>query len=336
MNNFSVSVIIPVYNAENFIEQAVESALQQPEVGEVVLVDDGSTDRSPTLANQLLQRYPNRISFYSHPEGQNLGPGSTRNLGLAKARCEYIAFLDADDWYLPGYFAEAAAAFAADPELGLVRHPLGNAWDADDPEQAWFPGYTGKDRAEARFHSQVIGVDAADYFCNLYPLGEVSSGIAGTLTLKRSLALAAGGFPPRHWAEDTTFHLKAAAIGKVAFADMETPLAMRRIHEANLSKSMADKLATRVDATGLALLDLASFTRRHKLALKKRRAIHRGWLRYGRLYRSLSPLAMLRRDPIPAFSPRLIYSYTGLTAWIAVRYIWRTFRRLAGVDSPPT
>ena len=234
--------------------------------------------------------------------------------------------MDADDWYLPGYFAEAREAFANDPDLYMVRHPLGNAWDPNDPNQAWFLEYTGKDRAEARFHSRVENVSPDEYFENLYPLGDIGSGVAGTLTVRRSIALTIGGFPQRPWAEDATFHLKLAAIGRVDFADMETPLAMRRIHADNWTRGMAERLYERVDSIGQALLDLAGFCKKRATALSKRRAIHRGWIRFGHLYQSNNPLTMLWMDPISAMSPRIMFAYCKLTAFLCVRWIWRKFK----------
>ena len=329
MSGFSVSVIIPVYNAAKYLAQAVESALQQPEVGEVVLVDDGSTDDSFTHAQTLCDAHPERVRLYTHEGRVNCGPGKTRNLGLTKALCDFVAFLDADDWYLPGYFADAKAAFERDPELGMVRHPLGNAWDANDPAQGWFVKYTGKDRAKGKFHSRVTKLDPTGYFSSLYPLGDVGPGVAGTLTLRRALATAVGGFPNRAWAEDATFHLKLAAIGNVAFADMDTPLAMRRIHADNLTREMADKVAERIDSVGLALLDLASFLKERNHPRAKRAVVHRGWLRFARLFRQLGPYELLRKDPGSLLFPRVAWSYAKLTVFLVCRWGWYKLRALA-------
>ncbi|WP_392436995.1 glycosyltransferase family 2 protein [Cruoricaptor ignavus] len=99
----NISVIIPVYNAERFLEKAVASALQFPEVKEVLLVEDGSPDNSLEVCRNLLNK-DKRIKLFQHPDKQNHGAGATRNLGLQKASQEFIAFLDADDYYLPNRF----------------------------------------------------------------------------------------------------------------------------------------------------------------------------------------------------------------------------------------
>lgn len=98
-----ISVIIPVYNAEIFLAKAVKSALQFPDVEEILLIEDCSTDDSLKICQQLSSENL-RVQFYQHPDKGNHGAGATRNLGLEKASQEFVAFLDADDYYLPNRF----------------------------------------------------------------------------------------------------------------------------------------------------------------------------------------------------------------------------------------
>ena len=100
---FQVSVIIPVYNAEKYLQKAVESALQFKEVQEVILVEDKSPDNAMVLCEKLALQ-DNRVQVYTHPNNENRGAGASRNLGIEKSTCEFVAFLDADDWYLPNRF----------------------------------------------------------------------------------------------------------------------------------------------------------------------------------------------------------------------------------------
>lgn len=94
MSNPLVSVIIPVYNAENFIEQTIQSVLNQSiQDFEIIVLNDGSKDNSGTVI-QALQEQENRIICISKP---NTGVSDTRNKGIEKARGKYFAFLDADD-----------------------------------------------------------------------------------------------------------------------------------------------------------------------------------------------------------------------------------------------
>lgn len=98
-----ISIIIPVYNAEEFVSQAVESALQFEEVYEVILVEDKSPDNALFVCQELTEKY-NRVKLYQHPDKANHGAGASRNLGIEKATGDFIAFLDADDYYLPNRF----------------------------------------------------------------------------------------------------------------------------------------------------------------------------------------------------------------------------------------
>ncbi|MBH1959020.1 MAG: glycosyltransferase family 2 protein [Flavobacteriia bacterium] len=98
-----ISVIIPVYNAEKYVSQAVESALQLDEVFEIILVEDKSPDNALEVCKELAEKHE-RVKLFQHPDQGNHGAGASRNLGLAKATGDFIAFLDADDYYLPNRF----------------------------------------------------------------------------------------------------------------------------------------------------------------------------------------------------------------------------------------
>lgn len=106
-----ISVIIPVYNAELYISKAVESALQFDEVYEVVLIEDQSPDNALQMCRELAQKY-NRVKLFQHPDLGNHGAGASRNLGIEKATGDFIAFLDADDYYLPNRFSAEKKLFS--------------------------------------------------------------------------------------------------------------------------------------------------------------------------------------------------------------------------------
>lgn len=99
-----VSVVMPCYNAAAFVAQAVDSVLQQtyPDV-ELIVVDDGSTDGSL----DILRAYGDRLTLLQQP---NQGPYPARNRGVAASRGEFLAFLDADDWWAPDCLARLHAA----------------------------------------------------------------------------------------------------------------------------------------------------------------------------------------------------------------------------------
>src|SRR4051794_40174216 len=94
------SMIIPVYNAEKYLHEAIESLINQTvdfkQNVEIILVDDGSTDQSKDICQTYVSQYPNNITYVYR---ENAGPGSARNTGLnhVSAHSDYVGFLDADD-----------------------------------------------------------------------------------------------------------------------------------------------------------------------------------------------------------------------------------------------
>ena len=98
-----ISVIIPVYNSEMYIQKAIESVLEQPEDIEIVIVDDGSTDSSLAICKNMGSKIE-RIKVFQHPDKKNHGRSASRNLGIENSKGKFIAFLDADDYYLPNRF----------------------------------------------------------------------------------------------------------------------------------------------------------------------------------------------------------------------------------------
>lgn len=101
-----VSVVIPVFNTEKYIEQCIQSCMIQEEVGQIIVINDGSTDRSDQIINNLAKK-DSRIVILYHPNKENRGAGASRNLGIDHAQCELLNFLDADDYYHPGRFVQA-------------------------------------------------------------------------------------------------------------------------------------------------------------------------------------------------------------------------------------
>lgn len=113
-----VSTILPVYNRERMLLEAVESVLAQTwRAHEVLIIDDGSTDGTAELARALAIAHPG-IVFALQQE--NAGPGAARNLGLAEARGEFIQYLDSDDLLEPLKFERQVAALREQPDAGVA------------------------------------------------------------------------------------------------------------------------------------------------------------------------------------------------------------------------
>lgn len=116
-----VSVIVIFLNGERFIEEAIESVFAQTyDEWELILVDDGSDDRSSEIARGYASEYPNRVRYLEHTSHRNLGMSASRNLGIDKTKGELIAFLDADDVWVPEKLEEQVAILDAHPEAAMV------------------------------------------------------------------------------------------------------------------------------------------------------------------------------------------------------------------------
>lgn len=93
-----VSVIMPAYNCEKYIIKALDSAFVQEVPIEVIVIDDASTDKTA----EMLKKYQGRENLHVITNEKNMGVAASRNLGISKAVGEYVAFLDADDWWATG------------------------------------------------------------------------------------------------------------------------------------------------------------------------------------------------------------------------------------------
>ncbi len=116
-----VSVIIPFYNAERFLGEAVESVLAQTRKDwELLLVDDGSTDGGAAIARRYAHACPSRIRYLSYSGQKNLGVCHARNLGIRNSTAAYVAFLDADDVWLAHKLDRQLSLMSAHPQAGAV------------------------------------------------------------------------------------------------------------------------------------------------------------------------------------------------------------------------
>ena len=116
-----VSIVTPVLNAGRFLQEAIESVLAQTsDSWELLLVDDGSTDGSTATAERYASAHPERIRCLAHEGRLNKGASASRNLGIRHARGEFLAFLDADDVYLPRKLEEQVPLLEAHPQAAML------------------------------------------------------------------------------------------------------------------------------------------------------------------------------------------------------------------------
>ena len=139
MNNKPlVSAIIIFLNADKFIEEAIASVLAQTyDHWELLLVDDGSSDRSTAIAQHYAEQYPGKIRYLEHEGHQNRGMSASRNLGISHARGEYIGFLDADDIWLPQKLEQQVAILCSQPEAAMIygRSQIWYSWTGDPKDR---------------------------------------------------------------------------------------------------------------------------------------------------------------------------------------------------------
>jgi glycosyltransferase involved in cell wall biosynthesis len=224
-----VSVVIIFLNEERFLAESIESVLAQDHpYWELLLVDDGSTDGSAGIARGYAHRDP-RIRYLCHPGGANLGMSASRNLGLAHATGEYVAFLDADDVYLPRRLSRHVAVLRAHPGVAMV----GSSYFR------WFPAQDGGP-AEV-LHPRTF-VAPGDQFweppVGLIIVTAVPFMNMGTcsVTVRRRVALAVGGFEHSFASmyEDQVFAAKILARHSVYV--MQAYLARYRHHPGSTTR----------------------------------------------------------------------------------------------------
>ena len=142
MNEPLLTVVIPVYNAEAYVRRAAASVLNQPCADrlELILVDDGSTDGSGALCEQIAAESSSAAAVRVIHQ-KNGGVSSARNLGIQESRGAYLAFLDADDWWIDSFFDAEAVDL-----LGERFDVIQLSYLSVSPDLRWYLKYPVQDQ----------------------------------------------------------------------------------------------------------------------------------------------------------------------------------------------
>jgi glycosyltransferase involved in cell wall biosynthesis len=192
-----ISCIVPVFNGERYLGEALDSILRQTyRPIEIIVADDGSTDGTPAV----VARYGDQVRY---DRQEHAGAPVARNLGLSIAHGEFVAFLDSDDLWHPEKLQRQMARFEARPELDLCVTHLQNFWIRDlEDEEARFqnhrlaavlPGYVTQTllarRAAfdgvGRFNENLSVGDPADWFLRASERGVVTEMLTDILVYRR-------------------------------------------------------------------------------------------------------------------------------------------------------
>ncbi|MCC6599729.1 MAG: glycosyltransferase family 2 protein [Crocinitomicaceae bacterium] len=232
----SISVIIPVYNAAGYLKKAVESALAQNETGEVILVEDGSTDNSLEVCQKLADEH-SQVKLYTHHGNANKGAGASRNIGLSKALFPLIAFLDSDDYFLPDRFSAEKKIFSTNPSADGVYNAIGIHY-YDKEAQNFFQ----KTLAEFELTTVDTSLPPAELIYTLLGITRHGHFSLDGLTIKKKvlddIALLFNEDLRLH--QDTDFIIKLSYLARLFAGTIDVPVTNRGIHTSNRITAVPD------------------------------------------------------------------------------------------------
>lgn len=220
------SVVVPVYNHERYLEQAVASALRSHLVSEVLLLDDGSRDGSAALAKRLAATHP-RVHDLTPAGGGNRGAHNRLNELVHAARCEWIAVLNSDDFFVTGRFEIIASHpqfETSDFVFGYLLFINGASVLTGAKRGALDPGVPfPKSMCVARLISEGKLLDLLAH--------QNYIGTTSNMVFRKSLHEVIGGFAPYRYVHDWDFALRAMIQGRA----LHIPrfLTAYRMHTAN-------------------------------------------------------------------------------------------------------
>ena len=259
---------MPVYNTEKYVAEAIESILGQTFADfELIIVDDGSQDRSPEIIREF-ERRDDRVRLLRQED--NRGVATARNRGIDDAKGEFLALMDSDDVSLPTRLEQQLRFLQRHPEIGavsvrsrMVNHDLSTLVRMRDGR---------------RMHALIV--------LSLF-LGEVSL-VTGSLMIRSQPLRTVGGFSDglRDGKEESDLFVRLLAQTRIRFANLPENLYVQRLHESNSSPSTASLAQRQIfdctrrsltflwnEATDDTLMRFRRLRHTHKLNWSDRRAV---------------------------------------------------------------
>lgn len=247
---FKYSIIVPVYNAEEFIDRCVQSIIRQTyKEYEIILIDDGSVDQSPEICDKLEETYPQKIKTVHCKNG---GTSRARNLGIQHATGDYIGFVDNDDFWYTDNGLKAIDDRLCKTQADAIVYKAVIYNDNEDKI------YLGKNKTKSK---EIEGKNFFDATRNLIKKGIITSAV-WTKFVKRSIVVENQIFFPENMRnEDTDWTAKLFRhISSIDFYDKDfyvyrkgneysqTSKPIKREHVDDLKKIILDN----IEFTGLA------------------------------------------------------------------------------------
>lgn len=225
-----VSVIIPVYNEERYLDRCIQSVLDQPEVSEIILIDDHSTDSSMEICRKW-ERENDKIRVFTNTGIK--GAGGAINTGLYQANNDYLAILGADDYFLADRFKGEEEVFKEHPDMEAIANSI-KVITSDQK------AYT---ELQAIFDdNKIIGWQPSFEKIDIFQKGNLKNhfSIIG-MTIKKSVFDTIGYFDESlKQAQDSDLILRMLISCKVMSGDYNKPVAVYYRHVNNTTRNLTE------------------------------------------------------------------------------------------------
>ena len=185
-----VSVIIPFYNSEKFIKDAIDSVIAQTYTNwELLLIDDGSTDSSTEIALEYVDQYHDKFYYLEHKDHKNKGTCASRNLAIRNSKGKYIALLDSDDVWFPEKLEQQTNIIRKNKDIDVVfgLSEYWHSWNSNSKE------LTKDHIPELGLKSDIV-YKPPSLLNLIFPLGKANAPCPSVLIMSKRILEEIGGF----------------------------------------------------------------------------------------------------------------------------------------------